>query len=1361
MSKSFQSKALKVNLSQTRQKDITFHEDHLWLLDLSKNHWGIHERTRNFFEEYHHTYVNQKLVGEELRRLALGDFWFYAQCEDSKKALSIILQLFEDSLEKAINDESFEIVYVALIEYLALNSQQSAPDRSLLSDGLALIRKWTEQNNHSVLRNSSFLRNQLFLLSNIPNLKKDFFSLLYTIAEKVIEFWSDTSQIEEWYNKNHKFFSKDFEPKIFYIGEPFFQDLKKKLTEVKNFNDLDKNIPLYFEIAEYFIGFTDSFSIINDRFYYILYLLHIPGMSHVKNNLMVELNGLIKKIFENIEAKQVNPFLSNIFLLFNELQKEQSSLVLDCISTLGKEIIHSKAEENLHDFINKLVELPFVVPGALNISSDWRTKVDINHIKNIRVWLELFELAPQQYSRLITSLTVVLKLKGIFIFDTDLFQKDVSKLLNSDFHSHFRIVKQLCKVFPVYFNEIGAEGELRDITTAIDELTSRKDKLIHYLRKLVHIESNNTHIILTKNIFRFWLDRNLKPLEPLLPEDVKYTIDPDGKWVVPMQNLISKVAEKARVKPADLIENHPDKIDKWVDAVPGHLQLNKKRLKKLCRLYFILTEKYSFSSVNIAKSIRKYNFIAEKELCLLENALKKKNHETALKYIFSFISVLNKVILSEEKTEGWENIYHKRHVAFGIPSMYGEYHERRFEAMGLIFKLEHAASLIAEELVRSVNLNYITAKTLEKIASVLELYKEGLLLDGIENHAFNSNMGMFSHSLKSQSFSLHQFINLFEFMGENIREIITKYFFRPYEDILKILVPQIQDEQKHGARDKNSFLHKQSEAFYRDMLSTSFLLQSLDNFIAEVLTSLRNMVDSFNSEKIHDIMTYNPDMIISSLYDHSKNIDNQVFIGSKAFFLKKLYMLGYPVPPGFVITTEVFRRKDTILQHKLLSRDIDNMIQAQIRKLEKITCNELGNPACPLMLSVRSGTVVSMPGAMNTFLNVGINETIIEALSKRPNYGWTSWDCYRRFLQSWGMASGISRDTFDHIMINFKEKHAVDQKVQFTPKQMRDIAFAYKEVLRQNNIHIEEEMFPQIRQAILNVFDSWNTGRTKVYREHLHIADEWGTAVIVQKMVLGNINYTSGTGVVFTQNPHNRKAGINLYGDYSLVSQGEDVVGGLVHVLPVSSNQSGIGSGNTALEVKFPLIYKRLYDIASELIEKHGFNHQEIEFTFESERPEDFHILQTRDQDMRPKDKTQKFAISSEKMKLLGQGIGIGGGAINGILLFDYKDLESSRQKFPDKKLILVRPDTVPDDIDLIFRCDGLLTSRGGATSHAAVTAARLGKICIVNCTDLVVNEKEKKCSIKKQELFAGDEIAIDGNLGNIYKGHYAMMKND
>jgi pyruvate,orthophosphate dikinase len=438
------------------------------------------------------------------------------------------------------------------------------------------------------------------------------------------------------------------------------------------------------------------------------------------------------------------------------------------------------------------------------------------------------------------------------------------------------------------------------------------------------------------------------------------------------------------------------------------------------------------------------------------------------------------------------------------------------------------------------------------------------------------------------------------------------------------------------------------------------------------------------------------------------------------------------------------------------------MVFEQIKRLEKLTGKEYGNPRNPLLLSVRSGSAISMPGAMTTFLDVGMNDEFTTELSRQYNFGWTSWDSYRRLLQCWGMANGIPRDVFDQTMQAYKKKYNVDQKANFEPAHMQQIAMAYKKVLLDSGIYFEQDLKKQLKQTSGYVFESWSSERARAYRQHLGIANEWGTAVIVQKMILGNLHKNSGTGVVFTQYPHAPKPGVNLYGDFTFCSQGEDIVSGLVHTLPVSENQRKLSKiKERSLQHTMPEIYKRIQQIAEDLIENHGYPPQEIEFTFESENPDDVFILQTRDLDIQNQQKINVFSSSPHDMQLIGRGIGIGGGAMNGILAFDMDDLDKFIQLFPEQNHILVRPDTVPDDIGMVFKCDGLLTSKGGATSHAAVTAVRLGKVCVVNCIDLMVNEKKKECSINGTRFKSGDRIAIDGYLGNIYKGNYNIEESE
>jgi pyruvate,orthophosphate dikinase len=536
-------------------------------------------------------------------------------------------------------------------------------------------------------------------------------------------------------------------------------------------------------------------------------------------------------------------------------------------------------------------------------------------------------------------------------------------------------------------------------------------------------------------------------------------------------------------------------------------------------------------------------------------------------------------------------------------------------------------------------------------------------------------------------------------------------------------------------------------------------MQQLDNFISTILNTLHTMVGNLTPEVLHNVMSYDPDLVISPISQQTPEMDNQIFLGAKAYFLKKLYNEQFPVPPGFVLTTEVFRHRRAIGLHPEMMKEVHERIRQEIAKIEELTGKRLGDPNNPLLFSVRSGTAISMPGAMDTFLNVGMNDEVAEGLSRKPGMGWTAWDCYRRYIQGLGMAHGIPRDEFDQRINYFKNEYFVDHKIEFSPSQMREVTYSYKALLEEHGVPVEQDPFMQVIQAIRSTLDSWYTERAKTYRKHLQIAEEWGTAVIVQEMVLGNLSPESGTGVVFTHDPLDDKPGVNLYGDFTLFSQGEDVVSGLVHTLPISEKQRKSTSGNIkiSLEKDFPEIYQELQSRAEELIERHGFGHQEIEFTFESPRRDGFHILQTREHASTQPEKICVFAADRKSMDFLGSGIGIGGGALNGILVFDMGDLIESATRFPGRKRVLVRPDTVPDDIDMIFECDGLLTARGGATSHAAVTAVRLGKICIVNSKVLEVIEAEKKCIINGVEFHTGDEIAIDGRLGNIYKGNYPV----
>lgn len=1363
MSEKFYSKALEANLAETRYKDIVI-PDHLYdFIALSEKYYGIHKRAQESVIEYLHPFSNRLFVVEQLREILISDFWFYSSLPNAAGAFSVPVSIYDDLLKSCIREDLGKIIVRTLLEFVQRVLKEKKDHLfPVIHTVMEVLTGNIDQNEKAFIISSRYFLKFLNDIVEIPEFTDEAIMLVKDTLRHNITFWRDTTRIEDWYEEKKELLSDNFESIFSRAGAEWFDHLLATLEAADDWDRLKTGLPVFDDIADHFGSLVNDLESFIDKFFYTFYLLHLPGMQGQKDRLIWSINKVLRSAVDEVEEEKLFGFIDRIFALCEELRVEHTSAVLDVILTLGKRIVDRDQSEDRHNinyFEKKLIDFGFETPGIVYVNKDWQINVNENHIKNIRVWLELIEYPQTVMEKLLSALIVNLKLGGIFISDTDLFQREITKVLNSNIAPFYKKVKQLTRIFPVYFHEIGAEGEIRNVTTNMDEINHRQDRLVHFLRKQVHTESNNTLIDLTRRVFRFWYDGNKDALQPFVPEDVFASIDINSPYFTIIHELVGQLITMSGMSFISLLESDSKTFDALLDQLPGDHENDIHRLECIHALYALLKEKYSFETLDIISILRRYAFIEPSEIRVFEKAMIEEDYGHALKMIYHFMEQLKKIIFNPEPTQAWENIYHKRHIAIGIPSMYGTYREPKFEAIGLTFRLENIATRLMEKIVDQVNLDYVSAKTLKRILVILEFFKEGLELDGIYNQGFNSNLDMFRYSLTSRSFSLQQYINIFQFIAENVKVTIDKYFLRSYEYPLKFIIPQLFfNGSNYSEKEKMQITSQKSEEFYRDIISQAFLVQPLDNLISRVLNSLHTMVDKYPPELINDVMSYNSDLVISPLYQETVTTDNQIFLGSKAFFLKKLYITGFPVPPGFVLTTEVFRRRNAISNHEEIGKEMDDLIMQHLQRLEKLTGKQLGNPENPLLLSVRSGTAISMPGAMDTFLNVGLNDEVTKGLSKQYNFGWTSWDCYRRFLQSWGMANGISRDVFDGIMRDYKKRHNVDLKMYFKPEVMEEIAMSYRKALDDNQVYFEQDLIRQLKYTIQCVFDSWDSDRAKVYRKHMNIADDWGTAVIVQKMILGNLNYTSGTGVVFTQNPHRERPGVHLYGDFTLCSQGEDIVAGLVTPLPVGETQRRyLEIEGESLQTQLPDIYKRIHTIATKMTEDYGYSPQEIEFTFESENPDDLYILQTRDQDLHHPARINVFSATHDQMKLVGRGIGIGGSAMNGIVAIDSDDLVSLAVKFPGERFILVRPDTVPDDIGMIFECDGLLTGKGGATSHAAVTAVRLGKTCVVNCTDMLVNDILKECTINGYLFRPGDKIAIDGHHGNIFKGHYPI----
>ena len=497
------------------------------------------------------------------------------------------------------------------------------------------------------------------------------------------------------------------------------------------------------------------------------------------------------------------------------------------------------------------------------------------------------------------------------------------------------------------------------------------------------------------------------------------------------------------------------------------------------------------------------------------------------------------------------------------------------------------------------------------------------------------------------------------------------------------------------------------------------------------------------------------------------NAKMRELLGGKGANLAEMTNIGLPVPQGFTISTEA------CTQYYEDGRQINPGIQAEImeyiEKMEKICGKKFGDLENPLLVSVRSGARASMPGMMDTILNLGLNEEVVETLAKKSGNPRWAYDCYRRFIQMFSdVVMEVGKKYFEKLIDEMKEKKGVTQDVELTADDLKELANQFKaEYKKQLGKDFPSDPKEQLFEAIKAVFRSWDNPRANVYRMDHDIPYSWGTAVNVQMMAFGNMGDNCGTGVAFTRNPATGEKG--LMGEFLTNAQGEDVVAGVRTPMPISK-----------MAEVFPEVYKQFQEVCK-ILENHYRDMQDMEFTVENEK---LYMLQTRngkrtaaaaikiacdliDEGMITEQEAlmqidaksldmllhpqfdPKALKEADKKNVVGKGIAASPGAAAGSIVFTAEDAVKEGKK--GKKVVLVRLETSPEDIEGMKFAQGILTVRGGQTSHAAVVARGMGTCCVSGCGDIKMDEENKQFTLAGKVFKEGDSLSLDGSTGNIY----------
>jgi len=1176
-----------------------------------------------------------------------------------------------------------------------------------------------------------------------------------------------------------------------------------------------------------------------------------------------------------VEHDQIKLFKKTIGLvmpvLFSEIEQDGNYAgAFSRIYDLGKSVIESKNVSLIDHFEDILIKNGFCFPEYGGIASDWSVISNGTHIENIRTWMKLIELHPPLMKKLSASLIANLKLGGVFLKDTDVFQRDISKLLNSNYQDVFYLITSLALVFPTFYHNIGATGNIRSYTERLDT-NHQMDDLIHFIRKQVHVESSNRTVTLIQRAMEFWMTGDNTLLQDFVPTEVQDNLDhfyrminldtedpvriiyenmkenfeaePDARFWdllddLDSNNVLEYIEENdfenvGSEEKREIIEhiqeyydtNNPTEMTKILYYIKDELNLESRYEQVWDRLYAISDDEFrdifegmsnhDISKINIEKFVLlinvyrmlydKYNFSEVRAIEKLEyyesqnlfnppedffEKLKGNDLNIGLDEILKMQETLkSEILLSESTFEPLDTIEFKRHITFGIPSMYGFYKEKKFDTLRVFFHMNSLRLRNFERIIEDLNIEE-REMDYDKVKWILKAFQRTYKINGLANQEMNMVFDLLDtpNLMTSQLEDiLTQLLVIHGGIADRFNETF-RYVCK--EAINKIGVERIKAQFPQFREDED--VEIMIDRFLRDQIMQTPLLQLFDTFVVQLNRSLsRYMRDKedlvcLNKAAIPSLSEYYKERVFK-LLSGVENFNNEVTssvvassipiyriqetvldqesssgsvpiwdVGNKAYGLLFMRNInGVNVPDGIILASYLYRVfKEEVLDDEKMRSKLMSLLKLFTDSLTK---NRFGNPNDPELLSVRSGAVFFMPGVMDTITNVGLTPDILKYYSQIDE--WFAYDCYRRFLQDLATSFyDVKRSVFENIITATKKELNVQLKEKMTGEQMKALAQRYRDELTGRGYYIPEDPYEQLLYSIIAAYRSWDKATASNYRTIMGISDEWGTGIIIQKMILGNKSQADISGVV--QSNYHGDEKISLFGEYKTRAQGYDLVSGVAKVFPISDDQKRVFpkyKDIPSLEEYRPEIYKMIYDSVWNIRDRFR-NEVQIEFTVEDNV---LYLLQVRGL---AKHQFLKEEIDEEPEDLqeayLGQGLAASGGATSGRVVFNTERIGVIRTRHKGDKVILILPETNPEDVVGLKESDGVLTCLGGMTSHAVLQMRRFKKTGVSDFSELQIDPSGDKAVItrptgEKISIKEGDFLTIDGNTGKVYLGQY------
>jgi pyruvate,orthophosphate dikinase len=1052
------------------------------------------------------------------------------------------------------------------------------------------------------------------------------------------------------------------------------------------------------------------------------------------------MNGLSRVLRHAMSSKTAKTGEVMLGLLEGAWDEEDDLKDIILTGDMARAIVGSGEGTLIEKYKDMLMEIHIPPPQVSGFSNDtWAELAHPLHLDRVRGFMEVIAAGGEGMRDVFLHAIACLHISGVFIPDDRLFQRQVSAYLNSGAAGrHFLLSFMLLKQLPVYFNEVGASGKVRDYSTDIDSWGN--DPAIYFLRKQIHVNASNRNIPLVEGMLRAWAHGDPALLTDLLPPDIHEKVEPAvlagySRVIRPFFES-SGVMGEGRLRLERLRDISDEEL---ASSVPGDDESSAK-VRLLILIYLEVMKKYGLHP---------------------EEGPEARDAGIRLAHQVEELVRLTETVRSPEKTEAVENLYFKRHIAFGIPSVIGTYQEAKFDALGARLRIEEAARALLEDVIAGIDERGgdFEADELRGWFQVLSGVNRLFSANGLRNMTADEVVAL----LTGQAGGIHlsQVTDLLRIWQRELTWHVESFYRAFHSPVVKALM-MYRPEELPGRLgrlrpEEKGFHDRAADILVKDIINSVTGMEELDRLLNVLIKTVTYRLET-KGDMLLEGDAQAGDFAGCHTLDElapEETVRLGPALGGKAKNLVHLINADIPVPAG--VTFSASHTSD--FERYVESGEFREALVEGVRAIETRSGLLLGGERNPLFLSVRSGSYISMPGLLESILYVGMNNTTVEALARSTGDPRLARDSMRRFMEQYAtVVFGLERKPFEDIMRETLARRALHDPQELGLEDMGEVVRDYRAHLAERGCLIPDDPMLQLVEGVRAVYRSWYEKKAADFRKAVGVSEHWGTAVTLMQMVYGNAR-DAGASVFFTRNPGSLRK--SVYGETRSTATGEDLVGGRWPAQPISREEPGDGR---SVEERDPELFRMHEELARKVEDAMGGLPQEVEAAYRRDLRVVF-VLQTKRMELR-RGRTERFRdVCHMESNRIGRGIGVHGGALSGVATFstDPEQVKELKERL-EEPVILIRKETSTDDVALMPLVDGILTAVGGASSHAAILAQKFDLTAVVGCPDMDVGTNEEGnpyAAISTYALAEGLPISIDGTNGLVYSGVCAFLEEE